>query len=300
MKPIVECVPNFSEGRDKAVIDRIAACFADRSGVRLLDVRADADHNRSVMSVVGDPEAVGRAMVAAAGAAIAAIDMRVHRGQHPRMGAVDVVPFIPVADMTMGEAVKLSRQVGRELAEAHDLPVFLYAAAAGHAHRVQLADIRKGQFEGMAAKIAQPAWAPDFGPARVHPTAGVTAVGARPPLIAFNVNLATDRMDVAEAIARQVRHSGGGLRYCQAMAVALTDRGMVQVSMNLTDFTRTAMYRAFELVRIEARRYGVAVAGSQVVGLVPMAALVDTAAYSLGMEDFSLNQVLEARLLEGL
>jgi len=299
MNPIVECVPNFSEGRDQALIARIAAYFDKRPGVKLLDVQRDADHNRCVITVAGEPGAVGEAVIAAAGVAVGAIDMRRHRGQHPRMGAVDVVPFIPVRQMTMDDAVALARQVGEKLALAYDLPVFLYEAAATQPHRTKLADIRKGQFEGMAEKLAMPEWVPDFGPARIHPSAGVTAVGARIPLVAFNVNLATNRMDVAEAIVRKVRHISGGLRYCQAMAVELKDRGLVQVSMNMTDFTRTALYLAFELIRIEARRYGVAVAGSQIVGLVPMAALIDTAAFSLGLEDFSMDQVLEARLLDG-
>jgi glutamate formiminotransferase len=231
-------------------------------------------------------------------AAVAAIDMRTHTGQHPRMGAVDVVPFIPVRHVSMKEAVELARRVAATAAQTLGLPVFLYEESATAPHRRNLADIRKGQFEGMAAKVKLPDWTPDFGPAGIHPTAGVTAVGARMPLVAYNVNLGTADIEIANDIARKVRHLSGGLRYCKAIGIELKDRGIVQVSINMTDYTRTALYRVFELIRIEARRWGVPVVGSEIVGLVPMAALIDTAAYYLQLESFTSEQVLESRIYE--
>jgi glutamate formiminotransferase len=232
------------------------------------------------------------------GVAIELIDMRTHQGQHPRMGAVDVVPFIPVKNVSVEEAVKLSRQAAEEAAEKYQLPIFLYEQSAAQPQRQNLATIRKGQFEGMAAKIKLPDWAPDFGPAKIHPSAGVTAMGARMPLVAFNVNLGTNQLEIADQIAKKVRHINGGLRYCKGIGIELKDRGIVQVSMNMTDYTRTALYRVFELIKIEARRYGVNVVGSEIIGLVPMEALIDTAAYYLGVENFSMAQILEARIYE--
>jgi len=297
-KQIIESVPNFSEGKDLDRIDKIVSAFRGKKGLKLLDYRSDADHNRLVVTVIGEPGSVKDAVVAAVGTAVELIDMRRHRGQHPRMGAVDVIPFIPVKDMDMAEAVAVSKNVAETIAHAYDLPVFLYEKSASRPERQSLAAIRQGQFEKMVEKLAHPQWKPDYGPARIHPTAGVTAVGARMPLVAFNVNLNTASMEIAGRIAEKVRHIDGGLRYCRAIGVALEDRGIVQVSMNMTDFTRTALYQAFELIRIEARRYGVGVAGSEIVGLVPMTALIDTAAYYLGLEDFTLSQILETRLLE--
>ena len=296
MQQIIECVPNFSEGRDLRKVDRITSPFQDRQDVHLLDVQTDADHNRMVVTLIGSPEAVKSAVLDAMEQAISLIDMQQHRGQHPRMGAVDVVPLIPVR-VTMDEAVGLSRSLAKEAAERFDLPIFLYERSAGADHRRNLAAIRKGQFEGMAEKIKDPKWQPDFGPARVHPTAGVTAGGARPPLVAFNVNLGTGDLAVADAIAKKVRFIGGGLRHCKAMGVSLEDRGIVQVSMNMTDFTRSSLYQAMEMIRVEARRYGVPVVGSEVVGLVPMQALIDCAVYYMGLENFTMKQVLETHLL---
>ena len=298
MNKIVECVPNFSEGRDLEKIERILAPFRGKEGVRLLDFQKDFDHNRLVVTVVGEPEAVRIAVVAAVGAAIEEIDMRQHQGQHPRMGAVDVIPFIPVKNVTVDEAVALSKAVAADLWAQYKLPVFLYESSAASPDRKDLANIRKGQFEGMADKVKLPEWKPDFGEREIHPTAGVTAVGARMPLVAFNVNLDTDNLETADAIAKAVRHISGGLRYCKAIGVALNERGITQVSMNMTDYTKTPLYRAFELVRIEARRYGVNVVGSEIVGLVPMAALTNTAAYYMGLENFTVDQVLEARIME--
>jgi len=299
MQKIIECVPNFSEGRDRQKVDRITSPFRDRQDVHLLDVQTDADHNRMVVTLIGSPEAVKSAVLDAMEQAISLIDMRQHRGQHPRMGAVDVVPLIPIRDVAMEEAVALSRVLGREAADRFDLPVFLYERSATADHRTNLAAVRKGQFEQMAEKMKDPQWQPDFGPARVHPTAGVTAVGARPALVAFNVNLGTGDIAVADAIAKKVRFVGGGLRHCKAMGVSLDDRGIVQVSMNMTDYTRTALYQAVEMIRAEARRYGVPVVGSEIVGLVPMQALIDCAAYYLGLENFDMKQVLETHLMQG-
>jgi glutamate formiminotransferase len=298
MKKIVECVPNFSEGRDLAKIEKIVEPFRNTEGVKLLDYQRDEDHNRLVVTLVGDPEALARAVIDSMAIAIEVIDMRSHSGQHPRMGAVDVVPFIPVKNVTMDEAVALSRKLAEDAAAKFNLPVFLYEDSATRPERRNLADIRRGQFEGMAEKLAQPDWVPDFGPAQVHPSAGVTAVGARMPLVAYNVNLGTDKIDIANAIARKVRYINGGFRYCKAVGIELKDKGMVQVSMNMTDYRKTALYRVFEVIRIEARRYGVNVVGSEIVGLVPMEALMDSAAYYLGLEGFSMQQVLETRIWE--
>ncbi len=298
VKKLLECVPNFSEGRDLEKIEKIVEPFRAKQGVKLLDYQRDKDHNRLVVTVVGQPGPLKEAVVDAVGAAIELIDMRTHQGQHPRMGAVDVIPFIPVKNITVAETVKFSKAVAAALAQRYQLPIFLYEQSADRPERRNLAVIRKGQLEGMAEKIKQPQWAPDFGPAQIHPTAGVTAMGARMPLVAYNVNLDTDNLEVADHIARTVRHIGGGLRYCKAIGIALQDRGIVQVSMNMTDYSQTSLYRAFELIRIEARRYGVNVVGSEVIGLVPMQALIDTAAYYLGLEQFSMDQVLEARIWE--
>ena len=292
----MECVPNFSEGRDLQKIDKIVAPFRSKQGVKLLDYSNDEDHNRLVVTVVGEPEPLRDAVLEAIGVAVELIDLNHHQGQHPRMGAVDVVPFIPIRGVTMEEAVALSKEVGKEVAKRYNLPVFLYEKSASAPHRENLAAVRKGEFEGMAEKIKQPEWHPDFGLAERHPTAGTVAIGARMPLVAYNINLNTPSLEIAHDIAKKIRFIGGGLRYCKAMGVELKDRGITQVSINMTDYTRTALYRAFELVRVEARRYGVSIVGSEIIGLVPMAALIDTASYYLGLENFSMEQVLEARM----
>ena len=296
MNKIMECVPNFSEGRDLQKIDKIVAPFRGKQGVKLLDYSNDEDHNRLVVTVVGEPEPLRDAVLEAIGVAVELIDLNHHQGQHPRMGAVDVVPFIPIRNVTMEEAVALSKEVGKEVAKRYNLPVFLYEKSASAPHRENLAAVRKGEFEGMAEKIKQPEWHPDFGLADRHPTAGTVAIGARMPLVAYNINLNTPSLEIAHDIAKKIRFIGGGLRYCKAMGVELKDRGITQVSINMTDYTRTALYRAFELVRVEARRYGVSIVGSEIIGLVPMEALIDTASYYLGLENFSMEQVLEARM----
>ena len=295
---IMECVPNFSEGRDLGKIEKIIEPFRARQGVKLLDYSNDEDHNRLVVTVVGEPEALKAVLLEAVGQAVALIDLNRHSGQHPRMGAVDVIPFIPIKGCTMDEAIALSKEVGELIATLYQVPVFLYEKSATAPHRENLAAVRKGEFEGMAEKIKLAEWQPDFGPAERHPTAGTVAVGARMPLVAYNVNLGTADLNIASDIARKIRFIGGGLRYCKAMGVELKERGIVQVSINMTDYTRTALYRAFELVKIEARRYGVPVVGSEIIGLVPMEALIDTASFYLGLENFSMNQVLEARIME--
>jgi glutamate formiminotransferase len=298
MSRIIECVPNFSEGRDPDKIEKIVNPFRGKDNVKLLDYKRDEDHNRVVVTVVGEPQAVKDSVLEAMGMAIQLIDMTKHKGQHPRMGAVDVVPFIPIKNISMEEAVELAKGLAEEASEKYGLPIFLYEKAATDPRRENLANIRKGEFEGMAEKIKLPEWKPDYGPSEIHPTAGATVIGARMPLVAFNVNLNTSSMDIANKIARNVRFLNGGLRYCKAIGIELKDRGMVQISMNMTDYTKTALYRSFELIRIEAARYGVTIAGSEIIGLLPMEALIDTAVYYLGVEDFSMEQILENRLME--
>ena len=295
---IMECVPNFSEGRDLEKIEKIVSAFRAKEGVKLLDYSNDTDHNRCVVTVVGEPEALKAAVIEAVGTAVELIDLNKHEGQHPRMGAVDVVPFIPIKGCTMDDAVAMSKEVGAKIAELYNLPVFLYEKSASAPYRENLAAVRKGEFEGMAEKIKQPEWAPDFGPAERHATAGTVAVGARMPLVAFNINLNTPSLDIAHSIAKRIRFIGGGFRFCKAMGVDLTERGITQVSINMTDYSKTALYQAFEMVKYEARRYGVSIVGSEIIGLVPMAALIDTAEYYLGIENFSMDQVLEARIME--
>lgn len=293
---IIECIPNLSEGRRQDVIDACAQAIRG-AGVHLLDVKSDASHNRTVYTFAGDAPAVRAAVLALFAAAVPAIDLRSHSGEHPRLGAVDVTPFVPIEGVTMAECVALAKSVGEEIGRQFGVPVFLYEEAASTPARRNLEDIRRGEFEGLAAKMQQPDWKPDFGPSAPHVTAGAAVVGARMPLIAYNINLATNRLDVAKKIAAAVRQSSGGLRFVKAMGVELSDKGVVQVSMNLTNFEKTPMFRVFELVKREAARYGVSVLESEIVGLVPAAALTATAAWFLQMEDgFSAEQILENRL----
>ncbi|HPG92586.1 MAG TPA: glutamate formimidoyltransferase [Clostridia bacterium] len=293
---IVECVPNFSEGRNPESIEKIVNCFRNKTDVKLLDYSADADHNRMVVTVVGEPMPLAEAVLDAIGVAKDIIDLTKHSGQHPRMGATDVVPFIPIRNVTKEEAIELSKFVGEQMWSRYGIPVFLYEKSATNPDRENLANIRKGQFEGMAEKMKKPEWKADYGNDAPHPTAGVTAVGMRMPLVAFNVNLDTDNLDIATKIGKRVRFIGGGLRFVKAMGVELKDRHIVQVSMNLTDYTQTPIYMAVEMVKVEARRYGVNVIGTEVIGLVPMQALVDCAEYYLQIEEFKPSQVLESNL----
>jgi glutamate formiminotransferase len=265
-------------------------------GLRVLDVQSDAAHNRSVFTLAGTAEAMREGIPKLFEGAIAAIDLRAHKGEHPRLGAVDVVPFIPIEGVTMDACVALARAIAGDVAARFALPVYLYEDASANPARKNLEDIRRGEFEGLAAKMAQAAWAPDFGPAVPHTTAGATVIGARMPLIAYNINLATDRLDVAKKIAAAIRMSGGGLRFVKAMGIPLADRGIVQVSMNLTNYEKTPMFRVFDLVKREAARYGVQVLESEIVGLVPSAALMQTAEYFLQLEGFSSGQILEEKL----
>lgn len=296
MNQIMECVPNFSEGRNREVVEAIVAPFKANDRVKLLDVRMDEDHNRSVVTVIGEPEALRDAVVAAMGVAVEKIDLRSHRGQHPRMGAADVVPFIPVRNCTIEDARRIAGEVARTAAERYDLPIFLYEKSATAPHRENLASVRKGEFEGMAEKMRLPEWQPDYGPNAPHPTAGVSAVGARMPLIAYNINLDTDNVEIAKKIAHSIRYINGGFRYCKALGLMLDERKIAQVSINLTDFTQTPIFRVFETVRLEAQRYGVNILGSEIVGMVPMQALIDSAEYYLRLEGFASAQVLESRL----
>ncbi len=298
MKKIIECVPNFSEGRNNHKIEKIIRAFKNKDNVKLLDCQQDKDHNRMVVTIVGEPKAVTFSVVESIRIAVDIIDMRKHQGQHPRMGAVDVVPFIPVKEMNMQDAIKLSKDVAKKVADKCDLPVFLYEASASRDHCQNLSEIRKGQFEGMDEKLKSQKWRPDFGPSQKHPTAGVTAIGARMPLIAFNVNLDTDNLNIAKKIAKKIRFSSGGLPFCKAIGIDLKDKGMVQVSMNMTDYTQTGLFESFNQIKKEADKHGVRVCGSEIVGLVPMAALMNTAEHYLGLQGFSMEQILEARIME--
>jgi glutamate formiminotransferase len=298
MRTVIECVPNISEGRDRERVREIADAVRAAPGVRLLDVSSDSSHNRSVLTFVGDAAGVRAGVSALFDAVVPRIDLTRHGGEHPRMGAVDVVPFIPIRGATVEECVALSRDVGAEIAARHGIPVYLYEDSAASEARRNLAEIRKGEFEGFAEKMKDPKWVPDFGPARPHPTAGVVAVGARPPLIAYNINLGTNDLKVADSIARAIRYIGGGFRYVKAMGVVLADRGQVQVSINMTNYRKTPLHRVFECVRSEAERYGVSIVGSEIVGLAPAEALVMASEHYLRLENFSANQVLELRLLE--
>jgi glutamate formiminotransferase len=293
---LIEAIPNLSEGRRPEVVDVLTAAVAGVPGVRLLDRSSDGSHHRTVLTFAGPTNAVRDATLALYEQALSAIDMRGHRGEHPRLGAVDVCPFVPLEGATMADCVALAREVGEEVARRHRLPVYLYEEAATTAARRNLEDIRRGEFEGLAAKMGSPGWAPDFGPAAPHPTAGATVIGARMPLIAYNINLATDRVEVARRVAAAVRHSSGGLRYVKAMGVMLEDRHLAQVSMNLTNYEKTPIARVFEFVRREAARYGVSVLESEIVGLVPQAALLAAAEYYLQIEGFKPDLVLETRL----
>lgn len=298
MNKLIECVPNFSEGRDLDKVEKIVDCFRGKQGVKLLDYSSDEDYNRSVVTLVGEPEALKEALVCAVGKAIELIDMNNHEGQHPRMGAVDVIPFIPVKNITIEEASDVAKDFAQEVAKKYDYPVYLYEKSASDEYRSNLSKVRKGEYEGLAEKMHDSRWKPDFGGDKPHPTAGAVAVGAREFLIAYNINLGTNNLEIAQKIGKKIRHSSGGMRFCKAMGIEIKDRDMVQVSINMTNFTKTSLYTVFELVRIEARRYGVNVTGSEVIGMMPLAALVDTAEYYLGLEGFSIDQVLEYKLLE--
>lgn len=297
MQQIVECVPNFSEGRRQKVIDAIVAAISGVAGVKVLDVKPDADHNRTVVTFIGGPEAVEEATFQGIAKAAELIDMDAHQGEHPRVGAADVVPFVPIQGVTMDDCVAMAARLGARVGSELEVPVYLYEAAATSPDRRNLADVRRGEYEGLKQEIAfNPARGPDFGPKRMG-KAGATIIGARSPLIAFNVYLTTDDVSVAKKVARAVRGSSGGFRYVKALGLSV--EGRAQVSMNLTDYHRTPIHRVMEMIRCEAARYGVGVASSEIIGLVPQQALLEAALYCLQLDDFSLDRVLESRLAEG-
>ena len=297
MAKIVECIPNISEGRRTEIVEACIGVIKEVPGVILLDYSSDPSHNRSVITMVGEPEQVAEAAFRLAKAARDNINLTVHTGEHPRMGAIDVIPFVPIKEMTVAECVELSKTVGERIANELEIPVFLYEDSASAPHRKNLASIRKGQFEGMAEKVHEDDWHPDFGGERIHPTAGVVAVGARAPLVAYNINLSTSDIKIADKIAKIIRERSGGFRHVKALGVMLEDRNIAQVSINMCNYEKTPLYRVFELVRIEAARYGVTITGSEIIGLAPMNALIDTAEYYLQLEGFSKAQVLENRLM---
>ena len=296
MAKLVECVPNFSEGRDKEVVEKIVDEIRKVEEVTLLDYSSDEDHNRSVVTLIGSPEKVKLAVINAIKVATELIDMTKHQGAHPRMGATDVVPFTPVSDITMEECVELANEVGKVIGEM-GIPVYLYEDAATKPEKKNLADVRKGQYEAFFDKIKEEGWTPDYGPAEMNAKSGCTAVGARVSLIAFNVNLDTDNVDIAMAIAKKIRFIGGGLRFVKAIGLKLEDRNQTQVSMNLVNYEKSSVYQAFEMVKMEAKRYGVTVVGTEVIGTVPMKSLLDCAEYYLQIENFDISQILEKRLL---
>lgn len=297
MAKLIECVPNFSEGRREDVVKEIVAEIQKIREVVLLDKEMDPDHNRSVITFAGPPDAVKEAAFLATKKASELIDLNKHTGEHPRLGATDVIPLVPISGITVQECVEQAEQLGKKIAEELKIPIYLYEEAARRKDRRDLAVIRSGQFEGLRKSIGEdPARKPDFGEAKVHPTAGATVVGVRMPLIAYNVNLGTAKLPIAKSIAKVVRFRGGGLRFVKALGFDVKEKGCVQVSMNLTNFEKTPIFRVFSLVKREAERYGVPVTGSEIVGLVPVKALIDSAEYYLRLEDFSANQILETKL----
>src|SRR5215831_4336409 len=297
MKRLIECVPNFSEGRDPAKVDALVQVMSSVPGVYVLDREMDADHNRSVITLAGEPDAVGEAAVLGAGKAVELIDMTVHKGAHPRVGATDVVPFIPVENVSLEDCVALAKRVGNEIWKRYRIPIFFYEAAATRPDRVNLENVRKGQFEGLREEMKKNHdRQPDIGEPKLHPTAGVTVVGARKFLIAYNVNLNTPDVGIANKIARAIRFSNGGFRYVKSMGVELKARNLAQVSINLTDYEQTPMHRVYAAVKREAERYGVMPVGSEIVGLVPKKAIEMAADYFLQLENFSPSQVFENKL----
>jgi glutamate formiminotransferase / 5-formyltetrahydrofolate cyclo-ligase len=294
--PLFECVPNVSEGRDPRAIEAIAQAVRAVPGARLADVHADPDHNRSVFTFLGPPRAVEEAALALAAAVFARVDMREHRGIHPRIGALDVLPFVPLREATMDEAVALARRVGERLGREHGVPVYFYGAAATRPERRAVRDIRRGEYEGLAARLADPAWCPDCGPAAFHPRGGAIAVGARDILVAFNVWLDTQDLAAARAIASAVRESSGGLPFVQALGLPLERRGLVQVSMNLLDHRRTGIGRAYDAVAAKAARRGIPIKRAELVGLAPLAAFEGRAPETIGMPDLDETKYLESYL----
>lgn len=298
MARLIQCVPNFSEGRNKEIVEEIINEIKSVEEVKLLDYSMDKDHNRTVVTFIGEPESVIEAAFKSAKKASELIDMRTHSGEHPRMGATDVIPLIPISDVTMEECIELSKQLGKRIGEELNISVYLYEKSASSPQRGNLADVRRGQYEGMKEKLKDENWKPDYGPAELNERAGVMAVGARMPLVAFNINLGTNDVRIAKNIAKVVRAKGGGFTYCKALGLEIKERNIVQISMNMVDYTKTSLFRVFDTVEREARRYGVNVIGSEIVGLVPMDALIDVADYYLRLENFNKSQILEKRMFE--
>ena len=297
-KHLIECVPNFSEGRRSDVIEAIVAPFRGRKGCYLLDHRADPDHNRLVVSLVGQAEPIQEALLEACLAAVERIDLNTHRGAHPRIGAIDVIPFIPLRNIGMEECVRLAHDFGSRFQQTTGVPVYFYDKAAIKPNRTALEMIRKGQYETLRLEVSQPERRPDVGEARLHPTAGATIIGARKFLIAFNVNLATENLEVAKQIARAIRSSSGGLSSVKGIGIALEGRGMVQVSMNVVDYEKNPLYRIVEFIRMEARRWGVAIAETEVYGMAPAAALLDSVSYYMQASELDPGQVIELAILD--
>ncbi len=295
--PLVECVPNFSEGRDPRVIEAIVRPFQTTKGCVLLDHRADYDHNRLVVSLAGPPGPVEEAVLEASRIAIEKIDLESHRGGHPRIGAVDVIPFTPIQDIQMEDCVRIARDFGRRFHEETSVPVYFYEEAALKPERRRLETLRKGQYETLKTEVVLPERHPDIGPPKLHPTAGATVIGARKFLIAFNVNLATRDVQVARSIAQAVRASGGGLCHVKGIGLSLEKQGSTQVSLNIVDYEKNALYRVLELIRMEAKRWGVSVAETEVYGMVPAAALLDSVAYYMQLSGFQRTQVIELAML---
>jgi len=297
MPAIVECVPNFSEGRRKEVVDKIVYSIRSVPGIKILDVEMDPDHNRSVVTFTGGKDNIQEAAFRGARAASELIDLNKHKGQHPRMGALDVLPFVPLSGVTIDDCVEIANKVAARIAKNLKIPVYLYEAAAKRPERVNLENVRRGEFEGLRdAILKDDTRYPDYGPRTLHPTAGATAVGARMPLIAFNINLASKDVQVAKAIAKKIRASSGGLPKVKALGFELQARGMVQVSMNITDYTVTHISKVFEAVSDEAKAHGVEIAESEIIGLIPLDAVCDLAAKYLKISQFSSKQVLERRI----
>ena len=298
MPKLIECIPNFSEGRDQKVIDGLTAVAQSVPGVSLFDVQSDESHNRCVYTLVGSPEGIEEVAFQLAKKAMETIDMTKHEGAHPRMGATDVIPFVPTMDVTVEECVAMSKRVALRIWDELKIPSFLYEDSASSPDRTNLAAVRKGQFEGMPEKLKQPEWAPDYGEREIHPTAGIIAIGARMPLVAFNINLDTDDVEIAKAIAKSIRGSSGGYKYCKALGVKIEERNMAQVTMNMVNYEGTPLYRVYETVRFEAARWGVNIVGTEIVGLTPAKALIDAAEYYLKIENFDCRkQVLEYHLI---
>ena len=298
MPKLVECVPNFSEGKRKEIVDAIIN-EARKYKVKILNVHSDASHNRTDVTIIGNPEEVKKAVLDMSLKAVELIDMNKHKGEHPRMGAMDVVPFVPLLNVSMEECIKLANEFAKEFSSKANVPCFLYEEAARKPERKNLADVRRGEFEGLKEEIGKnPEKTPDYGPNAIHPTAGATAVGAREFLIAFNVNLATNDIEIAKKIAKAVRFSSGGYRYVKAMGFEIKEENIVQVSMNMTNYKKTPLFRVFETIKREAERYGTHVIGAEIVGMIPLEAIVDVASFYLQLNEFKIEQVIEKKLLE--